>query len=229
MLLYEKADQAQALLAETGLDCWLAFARETDLHPDPGVEQVVGAGVVRNSAFLFGAGGERVAVVANFDTSAVRAKGVFREVIGYDEDIRDPLLRAAGTITSPLSLQSLAWLVASAGDHIMHPTPLHQCRCPDCLQATDHPNKEVHRQLNLLLSRLNEQQRRWLAAWEAQRIGHGGDRLVSSITGLHVQTIRRGRQELGSAFANLPPGRVRRPGAGRPPLEKKIRSWSETW
>ncbi|WP_088253999.1 hypothetical protein [Fimbriiglobus ruber] len=138
-------------------------------------------------------------------------------------------LRAAGTITSPLSLQSLAWLVASAGDHIMHPTPLHQCRCPDCLQATDHPNKEVHRQLNLLLSRLNEQQRRWLAAWEAQRIGHGGDRLVSSITGLHVQTIRRGRQELGSAFANLPPGRVRRPGAGRPPLEKKIRSWSETW
>lgn len=92
MLLHEKADQAQALLAETGLGCWLTFARETELHPDPGIEQVVGAGVVRNSAFLFGAGGERVAIVANFDTSAVRAKGVFREVIGYDEDIRGPLL-----------------------------------------------------------------------------------------------------------------------------------------
>src|SRR5258708_3544732 len=94
MLLHEKADQAQALLAETGLDCWLTFARETDLHPDPGVEQVVGAGVVRNSAFLFGAGGERIAIVANFDTSAIRAKGVFREVVGYDEDIRGPLLAA---------------------------------------------------------------------------------------------------------------------------------------
>jgi Xaa-Pro aminopeptidase len=94
MLLHEKADQAQALLAETGLDCWLTFARETDLHPDPGVEQVVGAGVVRNSAFLFGTGGERVAIVANFDTSAVRARGVFREVVGYDEDIRGPLLAA---------------------------------------------------------------------------------------------------------------------------------------
>lgn len=94
MLLHEKADQAQALLAETGLDCWLTFARETELHPDPGVEQVVGAGVVRNSAFLFGAGGERVAIVANFDTSAVRARGVFGEVIGYDEDIRGPLLAA---------------------------------------------------------------------------------------------------------------------------------------
>jgi Xaa-Pro aminopeptidase len=94
MLLLEKADQAQALLVETGLDCWLTFARETDLHPDPGVEQVVGAGVVRNSAFLFGAGGQRIAIVANFDTSAVRAKGVFHEVIGYDEDIQGALLAA---------------------------------------------------------------------------------------------------------------------------------------
>ncbi|HUR54244.1 MAG TPA: Xaa-Pro peptidase family protein [Gemmataceae bacterium] len=94
MLLHEKADQAQALLAETGLDCWLTFARETDLHPDPGIDQVVGAGVVRNSAFLFGVGGERIAIVANFDTSAIRDRGVFREVIGYDEDVRGPLLDA---------------------------------------------------------------------------------------------------------------------------------------
>src|SRR3982751_6265032 len=101
MLLHEKADQAEALLAETGLDCWLTFARETELHPDPGVEQVVGAHVVRNSACLFGAGGERVAIVANFDTSAVRAKGVFREVIGYDEDIRAPLLDALRRLDPP--------------------------------------------------------------------------------------------------------------------------------
>lgn len=92
MLLHEKADQARALLAETGLDCWLTFARETDLHPDPGVEQVVGAGIVRNSAFLFGVGGERIAIVANFDTSPIRAKGVFHDVIGYDEDVRGSLL-----------------------------------------------------------------------------------------------------------------------------------------
>jgi Xaa-Pro aminopeptidase len=94
MLLHEKADQAQALLAETGLDCWLTFARETGMHPDPGVDQVVSVSVVRNSAFLFGAGGERIAIVANFDTSAVRARKVFREVVGYDEDIRGPLLDA---------------------------------------------------------------------------------------------------------------------------------------
>ena len=94
MLLQEKADQVRPLLGETGLDCWLIFVRETGLHPDPGFELVVGADVVRNSAFLFSAGGERIAVVAHFDTANIRKVGVFGEVIGYDEDIRQPLLDA---------------------------------------------------------------------------------------------------------------------------------------
>src|SRR5947209_1982667 len=90
----EKADQVRPLLAETGLDCWLIFVRETGLHPDPGFELVVGADVVRNSAFLFGKGGERIALVASFDVANVRATGVFGEVLGYDEDIKAPLLAA---------------------------------------------------------------------------------------------------------------------------------------
>jgi Xaa-Pro aminopeptidase len=94
MLLHEKANQVLGLLAETGLDCWLIFARETDIHPDPGIDLVVGANVVRNSAFLFGAGGERIAITAHFDTRNVRDQGVFSEVLGYDEDVR-PLLLAA--------------------------------------------------------------------------------------------------------------------------------------
>jgi Xaa-Pro aminopeptidase len=94
MLLHEKANQAQSLLSETGLGCWFTFSRETCIHPDPGMEQVVGADVVRNSAFLFGANGARIAIVANFDVGIVRSKGVFNEVIGYDEDIREPLLKA---------------------------------------------------------------------------------------------------------------------------------------
>jgi len=92
MLLHEKADQAQALLHETDLNCWLIFARETDIHPDPGMELVVGADVVRNSAFFFSLAGERIAIVARFDVANIRANGVFGEVIGYDEDIREPLL-----------------------------------------------------------------------------------------------------------------------------------------
>src|SRR5262249_17492830 len=88
MLLREKADQVQPLLRETGLDCWLIFVRETGLHPDPGFDLVVGADVVRNSAFLFGVNGERIALTARFDVANVRATGVFGDVLGYDEDIR---------------------------------------------------------------------------------------------------------------------------------------------
>lgn len=92
MLLHEKAAQVQPLLREVGLDCWMIFVRETMIHPDPGLELVVGADVVRNSAFLFGVHGERIAIVARFDTANVRGKGVFQEVIGYDEDVKVPLL-----------------------------------------------------------------------------------------------------------------------------------------
>src|SRR5437762_13458441 len=56
------------------------------------MDLVVGAGVVRNSAFFFSRGGERVAITANFDTAVVREGGVFGQVIGYDEDIREPFL-----------------------------------------------------------------------------------------------------------------------------------------
>jgi hypothetical protein len=77
--------------------------------------------------------------------------------------------------------------------------------------------------MNLLLSRLDEAQRRWYAALEAQRLVHGGDRLVAQITGLDEKTIRRGRAELDASLATFPEARVRRPGAGRPLTEKKTR------
>ncbi len=91
MLIHEKADQAQALLAETGLDCWLTFVRETTVRPDPGVGQVVGADLTWDSAFLFGRG-ERIAIVGRYDAPNIRAGGVFQEVISYDEGIGPALV-----------------------------------------------------------------------------------------------------------------------------------------
>jgi hypothetical protein len=75
--------------------------------------------------------------------------------------------------------------------------------------------------MNLFLSRLDEQQRRWYVALESQKIGHGGDTLLSKITGLDVETIRRGRRELEAELASRPPERVRLSGGGQPPVEKK--------
>ncbi len=75
--------------------------------------------------------------------------------------------------------------------------------------------------MNLRLSRLDEQQRRRYAAVESAKLGHGGDRSVSRITGLHVDTIRRGREELAASLEDRPADRVQLPGGGRPALEKK--------
>ncbi len=100
---------------------------------------------------------------------------------------------------------------------------IRDCQCPHCQQDTPHPDQTFHRQMNLLLSRLDEAQRRWYVAVESTRVGHGGDRLLSQITGLDEKTIRRGREELAASLADVPADRVRRPGGGRPPVEKKIR------
>jgi hypothetical protein len=103
----------------------------------------------------------------------------------------------------------------------MHQTDVHQCQCPNCLGPDPHPDQPIHRQMNLLLSRLDEQQRRWYAAVESAKVGHGGDRFISLVTGLHVDTIRRGREELADSLSDRPTDRVRLPGGGRPALEKK--------
>jgi hypothetical protein len=98
---------------------------------------------------------------------------------------------------------------------------IHACQCAACAGG-EHPERHLHHQLNLLMSRLDEQQRRWLAALESKKIGHGGDALVSRITGLHIDTIRRGREELDAELSGRPTDRVRNPGAGRPSVKKKI-------
>lgn len=100
--------------------------------------------------------------------------------------------------------------------------PVHSCPCPDCQVGTG-PVAEHHRRLNLILSRLDEQQRRWVAAAEAQRLGYGGFNEVAAITGMHPETIRRGRDELAAGLDGRPVGRVRLPGGGGRALEKKIR------
>jgi hypothetical protein len=100
---------------------------------------------------------------------------------------------------------------------------VYQCECPHCQQATPHPDQELHRQMNLLLSRLDEQQRRWYVAVESTRMGAGGDRLLAQITGLNEKTIQRGRKELAGQLSERPEHRVRLPGAGRPRAEKKTR------
>ena len=76
----------------------------------------------------------------------------------------------------------------------------------------------------LFFSTLDERQRRLYAGLESLRLGHGGDTRIAELTGLDVHTIAKGRSELFER--DVQPERIRRPGAGRPLLEKKPRKSS---
>jgi len=75
--------------------------------------------------------------------------------------------------------------------------------------------------MNLFLSRLDEQQRRWYVGLEANKLGHGGVKFMSQVTGMNVETIRMGQRELEDSLAGRPVDSVRLPGGGRPRVEKK--------
>ena len=96
---------------------------------------------------------------------------------------------------------------------------VHPCGCSRCQAGEPHADRTLHQRINLLVSRLDEQQRRWFVALEAERLGRGGDTLLARITGLNRRTIRRGRWELAAGLAERPTERVRASGGGRPARE----------
>lgn len=98
---------------------------------------------------------------------------------------------------------------------------VYQCQCENCQKSEYHPEQEIHHWMNLFLSRLDEQQRRWYVALEAQKIGHGGSKQMALITGINVNTIRKGRREMGDDLTNRPLDRIRVEGGGRKLIEKK--------
>ncbi|MCP4761590.1 MAG: hypothetical protein GY870_07395 [archaeon] len=77
---------------------------------------------------------------------------------------------------------------------------------------------EISKNIRFLLSILNEQQSRLYLGFESIRFGYGGDIAISSITGVNVKTIARGKKELEQKQCST--DRIRKIGAGRPSLKK---------
>jgi Rhodopirellula transposase DDE domain len=69
-----------------------------------------------------------------------------------------------------------------------------------------------------LFPHLNEKQRRLCAAAEARALGHGGIARVARAAGLSRPTIYQGLRDLAGEPT---PGRVRRPGGGRPSVQDR--------
>ena len=98
---------------------------------------------------------------------------------------------------------------------------IHHCQCPHCQQENEHPDQLYHHQINLLISRMDEQQRRWFVGFESSKLGYGGIELMHQITGMDHKTIRRGRKELEEEMKKRPKERIRLQGGGRNRVEKK--------
>src|SRR3954451_7289206 len=99
---------------------------------------------------------------------------------------------------------------------------VHQCTCAACQAGSEPQFARHHHQINLLLSRMSEPQRRWYVASLAEQPNAPSIADLARITGLDPKTILLGRQELAAELADHPPTRQRRPGGGRLRAEKKI-------
>jgi DNA-binding phage protein len=99
--------------------------------------------------------------------------------------------------------------------------PLYCCPCPVCRTQPESPVAREHAAINHLLATLDEKARRQCAGLLALQQGRGGITRLAEITGLSRNTIRRGHQEIQKPAPALV-GRIRQPGGGRKPIEKKI-------
>ncbi len=91
-LIQEKIAQAVGILRELDIPCWLTFVRETGITNDPTMPFLASGHVTWHSAFLVMASGEARAIVGQYDRQAIVDTGAYRDVDGYVQGIKQPLL-----------------------------------------------------------------------------------------------------------------------------------------
>jgi hypothetical protein len=105
----------------------------------------------------------------------------------------------------------------------LHREP-HRCACLACREQPAGDIAQQHRDINRLVASLDEKARRLFVGFLARQHGRGGIAHLARVTGLSRNTVRLGLAQLGRPPEHA--GRVRRPGGGRPGVEKKVRaSW----
>ena len=92
MLIREKVGQAVRILNEFDCDCWITFVRESSILHDPMLDFLSGSDVTWHSAFIITRAGDNRAIVGQMDRQSVEDLGVYRQVLGYVQGIKQPLL-----------------------------------------------------------------------------------------------------------------------------------------
>lgn len=91
-IILEKLNQTASILQEKDIDMWLIFARETSNIKDPSMDMIVGMNCTWQSAYIVTRNGDTIAILGSLDVANMKAKGGFKEVIGYIKHIKEDLL-----------------------------------------------------------------------------------------------------------------------------------------
>jgi hypothetical protein len=169
------------------------------------------AGLWSHDAVWFSRHGTLVSTIESFVHQSPR--GCFADELAdaLHAEVQDPLHDLVFLYTSPESRQ--------ARDQIRtRQTALSVPLVADASALQVSPD-ELKAAILLFYSLLDEQQRRLFAGLESIKLGHGGDRILAEFLGLDPHTVARGRQQL--LDQKVTPGRTRRSGGGRHPVEKK--------
>lgn len=92
-IISEKIEQAIQILNEKDIDLWLTFVRESATNRDPIMDLIVGTNVTWQSAFLINKNGVPTAIVGSLDEPNMKLIGKFKNVIGYVQSIKEPLIQ----------------------------------------------------------------------------------------------------------------------------------------
>ena len=89
-------------------------------------------------------------------------------------------------------------------------------------------SEETEKQMKSFFDSLNEKDRRRYAAIEAMKLGHGGQKYISSVLGCHFQTIMAGIDELKNG-TETPEDKIRKPGGGKKKIIDTVENIDEVF
>lgn len=92
-LTSEKLAQGAKLVANSNVDAWITFVRETAGGGDPVLPLILEGGLTWQSALIITNKGDKIAVVGNYDADPLKQSGDWTEIVPYIQGIRDPLLQ----------------------------------------------------------------------------------------------------------------------------------------
>jgi Xaa-Pro aminopeptidase len=91
-IIKEKIEQAISILKEKNIDMWFTFVRESAYSKDPVMDIIVGTNVTWESVFTICKDGTYSAIIGSLDVANMKAQGVYEDVTGYVQSIKEPLL-----------------------------------------------------------------------------------------------------------------------------------------